>query len=326
MASISAIATRGAASPVQPVGLRRAVVARRAVMGDRTTFGENARAVLSARYWRRPGCIVPVAARGRRVPSAADLAVLVSRQLLATMPAIEPSTDVGAVIYCHEAPDLRVSESTVGRLQFDLELRAANPFAISQAHHAALWIALDLAAGLVDGPEAARHVLLVASDKLAFGGPAAQRRALLFSDSAAAALVSQGDRGAWGIEQVCVRHFATPCDAHAAWPAEESEAFADFGAGVVRDMLRDGGLTASALQQVITPLPDPAFARRLHLAAGLPPGDTAAARPARPAAAMADLLALLAAAESGTPPGGRVLAWSAGNNGEFACCVLKRQA
>ncbi|WP_374562574.1 hypothetical protein [Ideonella sp.] len=325
MASISAIATHDAthgAPARRPMGLQRAVITRRVLLGDCTTLRDNARAMFSRRYWQRPACVVPLGAGRRRGPSAADLAVDVSRQLMGRMPP-GSSGRVGAVIYCHEAPDERMSESTVGRLQFELALRAANPFAISQAHHTALWIALDMALGLVDGPEQAQHVLLVASDKLVFGGPGTDARRLIFGDVAAAALVSRGEEQGWAVEQVLLRHFTTPCDALAVWPQAELDAFAQFGAGVLRQALAEGGQAPGNLQAVLTTSPDAAFAARVHLGAGLVvPAATAA--PRQPQAGSADLLLALAAVEAAVPAGARVLAWSAGNNGEFACTVLRR--
>jgi len=227
------------------------------------------------------------------------------------------------VIYCHDTPDEKMPESTAGRLQHELGLRSANPFAVSQAHHTALWIALDMALGLVDGPEQARHVLLVASDKLVFGGPRADARRLVFGDVAAAALVSRAEDQGWSVEQVVLRHFTTPCDALAAWPAETISQFADYGASVLRQSIAEARLVATDIHTVLSTTPDTAFAARVHLGAGftVPP---AGAMPRAAQAGSADLLLALARAEASVPAGARVMAWSAGNNGEFACCVLKR--
>lgn len=329
MASISAIAVHDSllaaaagAAARRPMGLQRAVITRRVLLGDCTTLRDNARAMFSRRYWQRPACVVPLGAARRRGPSAADLAVDVSRRLLGGMTTAVHG-GVGAVIYCHDAPDEKMSESTVGRLQHELGLRSANPFAVSQAHHTALWIALDMALGLVDGPEQARHVLLVASDKLVFGGPGADARRLVFGDVAAAALVSRGEDQGWAVEQVLLRHFSTPCDALAVWPTEEIERFAAYGAGVMRQALGDARLRAADVHAVLTTTPDTAFATRVQLGAGFPVStDGAASR--QPQAGSADLLSALSAVEASVPKGGRVMAWSAGNNGEFACCVLKK--
>ena len=89
MASISAIATHDAthgAPARRPMGLQRAVITRRVLLGDCTTLRDNARAMFSRRYWQRPACVVPLGAGRRRGPSAADLAVDVSRQLMGRMP------------------------------------------------------------------------------------------------------------------------------------------------------------------------------------------------------------------------------------------------
>lgn len=329
MASISAITAYDAAGHAtagavvrRPMGLQRAVITRRVLLGDCTTLRDNARAVFSRAYWQRPACVVPLGAARRRGPSAADLAVDVSRRLLGQLGPVVHG-DVGAVIYCHDAPDEKMSESTVGRLQHELGLRAANPFAVSQAHHTALWIALDMALGLVDGPEQARHVLLVASDKLVFAGPGADARRLVFGDVAAAALVSRDEDQGWAVEQVLLRHFGTPCDALAAWPGEEIDRFAAYAGSVVRQALDDAGLSVADVHAVLTTTPDAAFAARVQLGAGFPvsTSDTAS-RLAQ--AGSADLLSTLAAVEASVPTGRHVMAWSAGNNGEVACCVLKK--
>lgn len=321
MAIISRIATHDAQS-YGGMGLRRALIAGHAVLGDCVTVRDHARALLSPRQWRRPGCVVPLG-RHRRGASAADLALSVSHRLMAHRPV--PPGSVGAVIYCHEAPDARLSESTAGRLQHELDLHAANPFAISQAHATSLYIALDLALGLVHGPEAAEHVLLVASDKLLFGGPASDAHQLMFGDVAAAALMSRGQAPGWRLEHVVVRQFATPADALTPWPRTSLAGFASFGADAVREALRDAGLGLAPLHAVISTTPDPEFVTALHRVAGLPDRQIGRGPVARRChAASADLLLALEAIQPQVPVSGHVLAWSAGNNGEFACCVLTR--
>lgn len=321
MATISRIATHDAQS-YGGMGLRRAVIAGHAVLGDCVTVRDHARAVLSLGHWKRPGCVVPLG-RQRRGASAADLALSVSRRLMEHRPV--PPGSVGAVIYCHEAPDVRLSESTPGRLQHELELHAATPFAISQAHATSLFIALDLALGLLHGPEAAEHVLLAASDKLLFGGPAGDAHRLMFGDVAAAALMSRDPGPGWRLEHVVVRQFATPADALAPWPRTSVAGFASFGADVVREALREVGLGLAPLHAVISTTPDPAFVTALHRAAGLPDRQIGRGPAARCRhAASADLLLALEALQHKVPVSGRVLAWSAGNNGEFACCMLTR--
>lgn len=323
MVTLSAISTH-VGSSYRLMGRHRAVIARHALLGDCTTFRENARSLLSPSYWRRPGCLVPISLQRRRDSSAADLAVDVSRRLMESRPSLDTDT-VSALIYCHEAPDERVSESTAGRLQFELNLRRANPFAISQAHNTSLLIALDLSLGLVEGPEAAEHVLLVASDKLLFGGPSDHGRRLMFGDVAAAALVSRTAAEGWSVEHVALRQFPTPCDAMSTWPRACVSEYGAFGAQVIRAALRETALSPDSLHAVITTTPDARFAAELHRAAGLPEqlaqGHSSTRRQR---SSSADLLFALSEAEPLTPSDSRVLAWACGNNGEFACCVLKR--
>jgi len=315
MATLSAIAVTHDGALPRPIGLRRAVVGRHALLGDRTTLRDNVRALLSHRAWQRPACVVPV---GRA--SASDLALGVSRRLLERLPGLDRER-VGAVIYCHEAPDEQVSESTAGRLQYELGLRSANPFAISQAHRAGLWIALDLALGLVDGPEDAEHVLLVASDKLVFADPGANARRLLRADVAAAGLVSRHAIDGWRVEQVQVRQFATPHDALSRWPRRSVAEFAAFGGHLLRQALHGLGLKPARLHEVLGSAPGGAFACAVHRAAGLA---ATAGHPPRRHGSSADLLLALAEVQRSVPAGAPVLAWSAGHNGEFACCVLTR--
>lgn len=320
MAALSTIVVHDAPAR-RRVAVQRAVVERRALLGDCANIRDHARALVSRRYWRRPACVVPTGLRRGHGASAADLAVAVSRRLLEDMDALVDRDHIGALIYCHDAPDERISESTAGRLQYELGLAAANPFAISQAHGVALWVALDLALGLVDGPENAGAVLLVASDKLVFGGPASDARRLVFGDTAAAALVGDDALGGWAVERLVVRQRATSCDALAPWPAHEIAAFAAFGADVVEAVLSDSGVRAAALHAVLATSTETRLVDALHGRAGLRP---AAAAGRRGEASSSDPLIALAMIEPAAMRGALVLAWSAGNNGEFACCVLRR--
>ena len=317
MTSISALAThRG--EHARGVGLRRAVLARQVLLGDCITLGDNARTLLSRRAWQRPACVVPLDSRRHRRPSAADLAVAVATQLLAAHPELATQR-IGTLIYCHEAPDAHMSASTAGRLQHELGLTAAHPLAISQAHNTAPWIALDLALGLIEGPECAEHVLLVSSDKLVFGGPGQDARALVFRDVATAMLVSRGDARGWRVEAVALHQFDTPHDGLTAWPAAARQAFAHFGAAAVAKLLAQCAVAAAGLHAVLAVSADPALAQALHRAAGLAP-----ARPGSAHVGATQWLLELAATAPHTPVGQIVLVWAAGNNGEFACSLLQR--
>ena len=282
MVTLSSITTLHG-SGGRPMGLRRAVVSRQAILGDCANLREHASAVLSRHRPARQACVVPLGRRARGTPSAADLAAAAVRRLLTQQPGLR-ADEVAALIYCHEAPDERLSESTVGRLQHEFELRAAHPFAISQAHNTALWVALDLALGLVEGPEQAQQVMLVASDKLVFDGPAADARRLVFDDVAAAALVgvdrardAGSGHAAWAVEQVLLRQFDTPCDAHRPWPAADVAAFAAFGATVLRQAMADAALPPQAVQAVLACSADAAFIAGLLQGAGITPAQHRAA-------------------------------------------------
>lgn len=323
MTTISAINAHDGAS-YRPMGIHRAVLSRQANLGDCVDAPSVFKRLLSRGYLRRPSCVIPISRKSRPEPSAADLAVDVSRRLLERASWLSRD-DIGAIIYCHAVPDEKLSESTAGRVQFELGLHRANPFSISQSHNIALLIGLDLALGLVEGPEAASNVLLVASDKLLFGGPASSTNILLFGDVAAAALISKGKTAGWCVEHLGLHHFTTTCAAMSMWPAESIREFVSFSAEIVTQTLLDSGLAPTDLSAVITSMPDAGFVAELHRSANLPPQFTQHRVPTRGMhASSADLLIALHAVENFVPAHGSVLAWACGNNGEFACCVLRR--
>lgn len=318
MSSIAAITTQRG-TRAKALGLRRAVVTRRALLGDCASWQAHARTLFSRQAWERPACVVPLRSSGLRdEPTASDLALDTARQLLASQTQL-PTERVGSLIYCHDAPDEHMSASTAGRLQHELALPGAHPFAIAQAHNSAPWIALDLALGLIEGPERAEHVLLVASDKLVYGGPASDARALRFCDVATAALVSRSDAAGWRVEQVALHHFDTPHDALTPWPAPAREAFARFGADAVGELLADAGVAPDRLHTVLPVCADTTITQALHRRAGLPKSG-----PMPAALTPTQWLFELSAMQDQASPGQTVLAWSAGNNGEFACGLLRR--
>jgi hypothetical protein len=296
---------------LQRMGLRRALLTRRANLGDCPDAASVLRQVLRPGALDHPACVVPLPRRRRGQVATAELAVQVARRSLQGAAGLDPQ-HVGALIYCHATPDERTTDSTAGHLQFTLGLPRALPFSVSQAHNTALLIALDLAAGLIEGPESAPSVLVVAADKLLFGPPPHPARQMVWGDVAAAAMLCAHARSGWRIEQVLLRHWSTAVDA------------VDCGAALLHQCLADAGLTPDRLAAVITPAPGTAFVRRLHAAAGLPAPHTAASGARASHASCADLLVHLAALEAATPAGRPVLAWCHGHNGEFACAVMTR--
>jgi 3-oxoacyl-[acyl-carrier-protein] synthase III len=323
MVCISAIATHEAPS-VERMGLRRALLTRRANLGDCADARSVIHHMLSPAEMRYPVCVVPLPRRVRGQASAADLGVMVAQQALSRAAALK-AQDVGGLIYCHATPDERSSDSTAGRLQHVLGLPNACAFSLSQAHNTALLIALDLAAGLVEGPESAGAVLLVASDKLVFGTPPHAARRMAWSDTAAAAVVTRQASAGWRLVHVTPRHFDTPLRAHEPWPPAATEAFAHFGAEAIRACLAEAALDPGRLAAVASASANAALAGQVHERAGLGGLPVCAARGARAArASCADLLIRLAELERSVPAGQHVLAWSQGDNGEFACAILTR--
>lgn len=324
---------------LQRMGLRRALLMRRANLGDCVDAPSVLRRIASPGYMRYPYSVVPLPWRSLGQVSAADLALQVSRQAVGGMQELDPS-DVGALIFCHAAPDERIGHSVPSRLQFELGLRRALPFSVSQAHNTALVIALDLAIGLIEGPEAASAVLLVASDKLLFGAPPHVAADMVWGDVAAAAVLTREAEAGWRVVHVLPRHFDTPQRAHQAWPAADRRAFADYGAQVLRSCLAEADVAAAELAAVVCTSAGGDFAQQVHRAAGL--ADVAGAAPCEPLrrrggsaraaglrathAASADFLVRLGQIEPHTEPGRPVLAWCHGDNGEFACALLTRIA
>lgn len=325
MVCITSIAVHDS-DKLQRMGLRRALLTRRANLGDCSDPGSVLRRIASPKSLRHPYSIVPLPRRSRGQLSAADLALQVSRQTLEGVAGLDPA-DVGALIFCHAAPDERIGHSVPGRVQFELGMRRALPFSISQAHNTAMLIALDLAAGLIDGPEAFDAVLVMSADKLLFGEPPHIASDMLWGDVAASAMVTREATSGWRLQHLCLRHVDTPLRAHQAWPSADRRAFAAHGAQVVRDCLGEFGLKPAALAAVVSPLPHSPFAQEVHRLADLPaakrPGPrTSALRAAH--AASPDLLVRLNEVEPDVQPGQAVLAWCHGDNGEFACAVLTR--
>ncbi len=304
---------------MRTMGLRRALLTRRANLGDCADAPSVLRRIVKPRALRHPACVVPLSRPRRGEYGATDLALDVARRALASAPDAPPES-VGALIYCHAVPDEHTAESSAGRLQFELGLRSANPFSLSQAHNTALFVALDLAAGLIEGPEAAAAVLLVAADKMLFGMPPTDAQRMTWADVAAAAVVTAECRNGWRLDEVLVRHFHTPLGTSAAWPRNERLAFAACAAAMLKDALDRSGTAVDDLAAVICCTADAAYAADVHQRVALPP-----AGPSRSAGvASADLLVRLLRLSAGVACGRRVLAWCHGNNGELACAVLTR--
>lgn len=314
MVCIAAIAAHDSGR-IERMGLRRALLTRRANLGDCADAPSVLRRVAAPQLLKRPACVVPLPRRSLGQPSTAELAVQVGREALAAAADFDPQS-VEAILYCHATPDARTTDSTAGRLQFDLGLRRANPFSVSQAHNSAVLIALDMAAGLIEGPEAAPAVLLVAADKLLFGPAPQPARSMLWSDVAAAVLLQREARQGWRLRHVDLAHFDGGGDAHAPWTRAETAAFSAFGAERLRACLDASGLRGEPLGRILAVHDDAALAQGIHQAAGLPPP---APPPRQGRLSSADLL--LGLSRLG-PEAGPVLLWTHGHNGEFACAVM----
>ncbi|WP_185732391.1 hypothetical protein [Burkholderia sp. Bp8963] len=299
-------------------GLRGALLTRRANLGDCTDARSLLTRVASPRPMRHPACVIPLSAAWRNEPSSTALALDVSKRALAA----HAPDSIGAIVYCHAVPDEQSTDSSAGRLQFELGLRNANPFSISQAHNTAVLIGLDLAAGLIEGPEAAESVLLVAVDKLAFGQPPTNPCRMDWADVAAAAVISRDASAGWRVRRVALGRFATPLGTRDRWPEDATLSFADYCAASLAQCVRGEEIGPDDLDAVVASTPDAGFARRVHALAQL--GHVRGVVPSSGLIASADLLLQIARVAPDVAPGRSILGWCNGNNGEFACCLLTR--
>ncbi len=302
------------------MGPRAAVLARRANVADCWSASATLRKLLSPRFADDAPPIYPIGGGA----SAAEIALDVSRRSIRGA-SLDPD-DIDGVIYCHTVLDARLSDSTAGRLQHELQLKRANPFAISQAHHVATAIGLDLALALIGGPEQNRHVLLAASDTLLFEGLHGRSRRLMFAEVGAAAIVSREGTQGWRVEHVLLDQM------HVAGQGlrqrrreDEIPAIVDFCAAALRRALQQAGIGADEIAATVAIGMGADDSADVHRAAAV-----AEVRAWRPQAARlgrfgaSDLLLALADLESTTRAGEIVLEWSCGMNGEFACVLLTR--
>jgi hypothetical protein len=305
------------------MGLRRALATRRANLGDGFDMPSVIRRVLSTSSMRYPAAVIPLARKRCGQHSAVALALQVAKRAVVG----HDKETIDGLVYCHAAPDEQPTDSSVGRVQFELGLRRAFPFSVSQAHNTGVPIALDLATALINGPEAMQNVLVVASDKLLFGQAPNRPWRMHWRDVAAAVVVGGEKRAGWRLHHVAIHHFPTDVRAHQRWPLAEREYFASFCAGHIAGCLGHAGLAAGELGAVVPICPDVALERQVHSLTGL-----ATLRAEKPTGfrseyiASADLLVRLSALDGEPDIDRPVLAWCTGNNGEFACCVLTRSA
>ncbi len=317
MATISAISAHDQGD-YYVVGAGRALMSGYVFPADPAliSFSALAQRLSGRRPLSEPAtCIVPRGRKRRKEHSASDLAVSVAEELLGRTHWIKRDS-IDVVIYCHDAPNESIPESTAGRLQYELGLSRANPFSVSQCHNVGVMRALDLALGMLAGPEKAEHVLIVASDKLLFGSPAPAQEDLMFGDVAAAALVSRHSPKGWNIEYVDVRN----------GPSTDAAAMADFGADQVRRALRRTSLDPGDLSLVLPGIQEPHFGRALSTKSGFVPETTyTGVTSRRSRSSSSDFLVALAEIETDCGSAGRsLLGWSAGVNGEFGCCILRQ--
>jgi 3-Oxoacyl-[acyl-carrier-protein (ACP)] synthase III len=317
MAIISAIAARDPGD-YYVMGAGRALMSGYVSLTDPAaiSFSALVRRLSGRRPPReRAACVIPRGRRRGKESSAAELAVTVAEELLGRATWIRRES-IDAVIYCHEAPNQSIPESTAGRIQYELGLSRANPFSVSQCHNVGVMLALDLALGMLAGPEKAEHVLIVASDKLLFSSPVSVPEDLMFGDVAAAALVSRDNPAGWRIEHVEVKN----------GPSADAAALADFGADQIRRAFQRTSLGPRDLSLVLPGIQDAHFSRTLNAKSGFVPETKymgAASRRSR--SASPDFLIALAEIDTDSRLSDRpLLGWSAGVNGEFGCCILTR--
>lgn len=254
----------------------------------------------------------------------AELALAAARRLLDQMPPAERKK-IGALIYCHNTIGMRIGgDSTAAYLHYELGLDHALPFSIGQSHCCNLFVALELANDLINGPEAMTRVMIVAADKWLF--PLVRRYGDLvaFADGAGAMLLEgPGGRG------IAVSHTKVCNDPMVRDPFVESleaqsRRIVDFGAEVIGELLAEAGLAPDAVQGVIPQNYSEDVIHAIGRKAGLTEAEVIVDQPQFGHFCSADTPINLARAVAGgrLRDGATTLAWGAGLNGEFACALL----
>lgn len=322
MANIIAMTGQAGAS-VRTMGLRRALLSRRANLGDCFEARSVLARVLRPGLAGQPACVVPLPRTRRGEPTNADLAVDAGRRLMDRLPQLDADA-VGAVVYCHVSPDARLAESTVGRIQHELALDQSFGFSVSQAHNTAALLGIDIAIGLIDGPESLRNVLLVASDTLLYGTPPHRSDRMVWGDAAAAAMLSRDDEAGWRVLSNRSGRFALEWRDGLQWNAEDLSRASFLHAELILEALQQAGLDAGQVDVVVTDCTDAQMVERTHLLAGIADRHVEAGAGVRAHfSSCADTLVRLSTLAGAVAPGAHVLAWSHGSNGEFCCLVLE---
>lgn len=254
--------------------------------------------------------------------SASDLAVMAARALLpaASKPA---HGDVGVIIYCHASANEDVADAIAGRLQYELGLSTSLVFSLSQNLCSAL-MALRLASALLQEEPALGSALIVAAEKWTYPFVRSFGEVAVFEDGAAAILVEAAGRPGWQLGEIHhVNAPSAPSPFDSTVPAM-LRLIRQQATCAIQSLLEAEGVAPADLSFVALPCLDKALCTQVLHDAGLAHVRTTQDVDRRGHLAAAETLANLhQLRQSASPHRGQLgLLWSAGLQGEAACCLI----
>ena len=254
--------------------------------------------------------------------SASDLALIAARTLLAGTDQAARA-NVGVIIYCHASANEDIAEAVGGRLQYELGLTTPLVFCLSQNLCSAL-MALRLASALLREEPSLGRALIVAAEKWTYPFVRSFGHAAVFEDGAAAILVEPAGRQGWQLGEIYhVNDPAAPSPFESTVPAM-LRLMREQAPRAIRSLLEAEGIAPADLSFVVLPCLDNAVCAQVLRDAGL--GHLRATQDVdrRGHLAAAEALANLhQLRHSGVSHRGQLgLLWSAGLQGEAACCLL----
>ncbi|KVQ96060.1 hypothetical protein WK09_00130 [Burkholderia ubonensis] len=218
-----------------------------------------------------------------------------------------------------------ISDSVVGRMQYELGLQRVTPFALGQNGTLGWYGALTLLDGLLDDGEQA---LVILSDKWLYPFFRQFGDLIGYGDAAAALLVSRAgpapEPAAWGgVRAVALELGPSIADPWAEAPAALRDTLAPVAARAIRRALESAQVRANQIDWCVPPGFDPGFAARVADAASIPLAariQHEAAGHLSSAESAAALIRLAGALDDGERR--TVLVWDAALHGAAAAAVV----
>ncbi len=254
--------------------------------------------------------------------SASDLALSAARSLLSE-PDKTSRADIGILIYCHASANEDIADAIAGRLQHELGLSTSLVFTLSQNLCSAL-MALRLASALLQEEPGLRCALIVAAEKWTYPFVRSFGQVAVFEDGAAAVLVEAAGRPGWQLSEVYhVNAPSAPSPFDSTVPAI-LRLIREQAPCAIQSLLEAEGIAPADLGFVALPCLDSALCTQVLHDAGLGHLRSTPDANRRGHLAAAETLANLhQLRQSAAPPRGQLgLLWSAGLQGEAACCLL----